>query len=250
MRQQTLLSASVSIPGQAHPLHAALRHPARSRRPLERLPSHICIRQHTAYVSIRQHTSAYVSIRQRTSAYVSIRERRPLERLPLSLEAHRCALNARRAHAAEALSACWSTPACRERMLQMRQRMRRRGAALQSGSAMLLPTPALDPVITRVQHTSAYVSIRQHTSAYVSVGLTCTRPSHYTSLSEVATARSSSPPPPQALAARVYTHAHTHTHTLGTSRTCWKKASIYLSINRSIYRSIFLSIYEAPEGLV
>ncbi len=32
------------------------------------------IRTYTAYVSIRQHTSAYVSIRQHTSAYVSIRQ--------------------------------------------------------------------------------------------------------------------------------------------------------------------------------
>jgi hypothetical protein len=35
--------------------------------------ANLSIRQHTsAYVSIRQHTSAYVSIRQHTSAYVSM----------------------------------------------------------------------------------------------------------------------------------------------------------------------------------
>jgi hypothetical protein len=37
--------------------------------------AYVSIRQHTsAYVSIRQHTSAHVSIRQHTSAHVSIRQ--------------------------------------------------------------------------------------------------------------------------------------------------------------------------------
>jgi hypothetical protein len=36
--------------------------------------AYVSIRQHTsAYVSMRQHTSAYVSIRQHTSAYVALR---------------------------------------------------------------------------------------------------------------------------------------------------------------------------------
>jgi hypothetical protein len=40
------------------------------------LPALAPIPTHSAYVSIRQHTSAYVSIRQHTSAYVSIRPKK------------------------------------------------------------------------------------------------------------------------------------------------------------------------------
>ena len=37
----------------------------------------LSIRQHTAYVSIRQHSPAYASIRQNTPAYASIRQHTP-----------------------------------------------------------------------------------------------------------------------------------------------------------------------------
>jgi hypothetical protein len=99
--------------------------------------AYVSIRQ--AYVSIRQHTSAYVSIRQHTSAYVSIRQH---------------------------TSACVGGRLC---FRQVRTR-----AAMLPFAHTRPPLRACCTYVSIRQHTLAYVSIRQHTSAYVSLSRTPT----------------------------------------------------------------------------
>jgi len=68
------VTAYVSIRQPTSAYVSIRQHRCYSAVHMPRLPLH-CLRQNTsAYVSIRQHTSTYVSIRQHTSAYVSIRK--------------------------------------------------------------------------------------------------------------------------------------------------------------------------------
>jgi hypothetical protein len=98
----------------------------------------------SAYVSIRQHTSAYVSIRSayvsiRTSAYVSMRQ--------------------------ICLPQCEEPPERAPRRASIRQHTSAYASIRQHASAYA----------SIRQHTSAYVSIRQHTSAYVRMRQICLR---------------------------------------------------------------------------
>jgi hypothetical protein len=126
--------------------------------------------QHTsAYVSTRQHTSAHVSTRQHTSAYVSIRQHsiRQHTSAYVSIRQHTSAFESRGAYrgstlelievrAHETLRLNWPVTQHALRALLMASRAYLRFLWKSSES-------------TRLQHTSAYVSIRQHTSAYVSI---------------------------------------------------------------------------------
>jgi hypothetical protein len=93
--------------------------------------SDTCIRQHTAYVSIRQHTSAYVSIRQAVSSDTCIRR-------------HTSAYGIRKYTSA---------------YVSMRQAV----------GATPLPSISMEQRALYIRPTSAYVRIRPHTSAYVAV---------------------------------------------------------------------------------
>jgi hypothetical protein len=128
------MSAYVSIVASSGPAAAAERPPAS--------------RHTSAYVSIRQHTSAYSGpaaaaerppASQHTSAYVSIRQHTSASSGP--------------AAAAECPQA--RKKDCEEQRRHSRQRISE-GKRIQDERYGL-------------RHTSAYVSIRQHTSAYVSI---------------------------------------------------------------------------------
>jgi hypothetical protein len=108
-------------------------------------------RQHTsAYVSIR--LSAYVSIRQHTSAYVSTSLRLSGKGRRSSGDGYECVVLAREGplpHIED--DCCLSATSAYAAYVSIRQYTKDRGPTLKT--------------IAACQHTSAYCSIRQHTSA-------------------------------------------------------------------------------------
>jgi hypothetical protein len=126
----------------------------------------LCWRQATArcslpqhaYVSIRQHTSAYVSIRQHTSAYVSIRQHTPAcASIPRAPRSHK--MRVRLTPEASLLTdapthAAASSSSC---------------AASRRRSVACLRFASSSAYVSMRRHTSAYIGIRRHTSAYVSI---------------------------------------------------------------------------------
>jgi hypothetical protein len=150
------------------------------------------VSRHTAYVSMRQHTSAYVSIRQHASAYVSMRQHTSAH---VRIRQHASAYVSMRQHASAYVSIRQHTSA----YVSIRQHTsgRRRGCLRQTDKRqtqrqyLYFCTSKASKLSTCMRgggggafgrpirggrrgqrlpmHTSAYVSIRQHTPAYVSI---------------------------------------------------------------------------------
>jgi hypothetical protein len=117
----------------------------------------------TAYVSIRQHTSAYVSRWVDASAYVSrwVDARQPHRALhTYSIRQHTSACISIRQHTSEYVS----------KRVDARQPHRALHTySIRQHPSAYVSSPHTSAYVSIRQHASAYVSIRQHTLAYVSI---------------------------------------------------------------------------------
>ena len=141
-----------------------------------RMSAYVSIRQHTsACVQIRQHTSKYVSIRQHTSAYVQIRQHMPAY---LRIRQQTSAYVSIRQHTSAYVSIRRYTHLGEVRLLlfSFRGVFAHVLSFSSPPSSLSLKTRTLRQLSSWLHvphrhdlHTSAYVSIRQHTSTYVNI---------------------------------------------------------------------------------